>query len=104
MKDFYDIWLLIQQFDFDFQELKGIIQQVLKNRGTSAEAPPIAFLESFYDNQPRFGSSNATDVLRFGCRRVFGKIGHHQIGETIFFEIRAHSLSSAQMWHFNCRI
>ena len=51
MKDFYDIWLLIQQFDFDRQELKGIIQQILKNRGTSAEAPPIAFLESFYDNQ-----------------------------------------------------
>jgi hypothetical protein len=43
-------------------------------------------------------------VLRFGCRRVFGKIGHHQIGETIFFEIRAHSLSSAQMCHFNCQI
>jgi hypothetical protein len=54
--------------------------------------------------EPRFGSSNATDVLRFGCRRVFGKIRHHQIGETIFFEIRAHRLSSAQMYHFNCRI
>jgi hypothetical protein len=35
-------------------------------------------------DDPRFGSSNATDVLRFGCRRVFRKIGHHQIGETIF--------------------
>lgn len=51
MKDFYDIWLLIQQFDFDQNELKGIIQQVLKNRGTVLETPPIAFLESFYDNQ-----------------------------------------------------
>lgn len=50
MKDFYDIWLLIQQFDFDRKELQGIIQQVLKNRGTIVEAPPIAFLESFYDN------------------------------------------------------
>lgn len=50
MKDFYDIWLLIQQFDFDHQELKEIIQQILINRGTNAEMPPIAFLESFYDN------------------------------------------------------
>ncbi len=50
MKDFYDIWLLIQQFDFDRNELRGIIQQVLKNRGTVLEASPIAFLESFYDN------------------------------------------------------
>jgi len=50
MKDFYDIWLLIQQFDFDRKELQNIIQQVLKNRGTSLEIPPIAFLETFYDN------------------------------------------------------
>lgn len=59
MKDFYDIWLLIQQFDFDLQELQGIIHQVLKNRGTSAEAPPIAFLESFYDNQIKKDKWNA---------------------------------------------
>jgi predicted nucleotidyltransferase component of viral defense system len=59
MKDFYDIWLLIQQFDFDRQELQGIIQQVLKNRGTSADAPPIAFLESFYDNQIKKDKWNA---------------------------------------------
>ena len=50
MKDFYDIWLLIQQFDFDRKELQGIIQQILKNRGTSPEIPPIAFLEIFYNN------------------------------------------------------
>jgi predicted nucleotidyltransferase component of viral defense system len=59
MKDFYDIWLLIQQFDFDRQELQGIIQQVLKNRGTSVEAHPIAFLESFYDNQIKKDKWNA---------------------------------------------
>lgn len=59
MKDFYDIWLLIQQFDFDLQELKGIIQQVLRNRGTSVEDPPIAFLESFYENQIKKDKWNA---------------------------------------------
>lgn len=50
MKDFYDIWLLTQQFDFDRNELKGIIHQVLVNRGTIFEDTPIAFLEAFYDN------------------------------------------------------
>lgn len=50
MKDFYDIWLLIQQFDFDRKELQDIIQEVLNNRGTILEASPKAFLESFYDN------------------------------------------------------
>lgn len=59
MKDFYDIWLLIQQFDFDRNELKEIIQQVLKNRGTVLETSPIAFLESFYDNQIKKDKWNA---------------------------------------------
>lgn len=59
MKDFYDIWLLIQQFDFDRQELRGIIQQVMKNRRTITETPPIAFLESFYDNPIKKDKWNA---------------------------------------------
>ncbi|MBS4163771.1 hypothetical protein PRO82_001077 [Candidatus Protochlamydia amoebophila] len=59
MKDFYDIWLLIQQFDFDRNELKGIIQQVLVNRGTVFEATPIAFLEAFYDNSIKKDKWNA---------------------------------------------
>lgn len=59
MKDFYDIWLLIQQFDFDRKELHGIIHQVLKNRGTSPEILPIAFLESFYDNPIKKDKWNA---------------------------------------------
>lgn len=59
MKDFYDIWLLIQQFDFDRNELKGIIQQVLKNRGTTLEISPIAFLKTFYDNQIKKDKWNA---------------------------------------------
>ena len=59
MKDFYDIWLLIQQFDFDRKELQGIIYQILKNRGTSIEAPPIAFLETFYDNPIKKDKWNA---------------------------------------------
>lgn len=59
MKDFYDIWLLIQQFDFDRKELQGIIHQVLKNRGTFVEVPPIAFLETFYDNPIKKDKWNA---------------------------------------------
>lgn len=50
MKDFYDIWLLIHQFDFDHKELNEIIRRVIKNRGTFVESPPVAFLESFYNN------------------------------------------------------
>ncbi len=59
MKDFYDIWLLIQQFDCDRNELQGIIHQILKNRGTSVEIPPIAFLETFYDYRIKKDNWNA---------------------------------------------
>lgn len=59
MKDFYDIWLLIQQFDFDRQELHHIIQQILKNRGTVVDGTPIAFLESFYNNSIKKDKWNA---------------------------------------------
>ena len=59
MKDFFDIWLLIQQFDFDRKELQETIQQVLKNRGTVVETLPIAFLESFYGNQIKKDKWNA---------------------------------------------
>ena len=59
MKDFYDIWLLIQQFDFDRKELQEIIQQVLKNRGTTLESSPSAFLESFYGSSIKKDKWNA---------------------------------------------
>lgn len=59
MKDFYDVWQLIQQFDFDRKELNEIIQQVLKNRGTVIEGVPVAFLESFYDSPIREDKWNA---------------------------------------------
>lgn len=50
MKDFYDIWLLIHQFQFDRKELNSIILQVLKNRDTPIHKIPEAFSESFYND------------------------------------------------------
>jgi len=48
MKDFYDIWNLIQQHKFDHDQLYKIIQQVLQNRGTEITEKPKAFTEEFY--------------------------------------------------------
>ena len=59
MKDFYDIWLLTQQFDFDRAALQAIIRQVLKNRGTVADTLPAAFLEPFYGNPIKQDKWNA---------------------------------------------
>lgn len=59
MKDFYDIWLLIHQFDFDRKQLQEIVQQVMKNRGTTLETSPIAFMETFYANSIKKDKWNA---------------------------------------------
>ncbi|MBS4169944.1 hypothetical protein NEOC95_000663 [Neochlamydia sp. AcF95] len=50
MKDFYDIWLLIQQLDFDRDELQAIIQQIIKNCGTIVKSSSLAFEKAFYNH------------------------------------------------------
>lgn len=50
MKDFYDIWLITQQFPLDQLELFSIIKKVLKRRDTDIKNIPKAFTEAFYNN------------------------------------------------------
>ena len=50
MKDFYDIWLLLQQHSFDLKELESVIQKVLHRRNTKMDQMPRAFSPSFYTN------------------------------------------------------
>jgi len=50
MKDFYDIWLLTQQFPLDREELIAIVRKVLKKRDTDLSEIPRAFTEAFYNN------------------------------------------------------
>lgn len=47
MKDFYDIWLLSRQFDFDGDQLAKAIQLTFDQRETPLEDKIIAFQESF---------------------------------------------------------
>ncbi len=47
MKDFYDIWLLSRQFDFDGTQLAEAIRLTFKQRGTSLPDKIDAFQESF---------------------------------------------------------
>jgi hypothetical protein len=52
MKDFFDAWFLSQSFDFDGVELAGSIKTTFTRRGTSIEATPICFTDTFF-NDPR---------------------------------------------------
>ncbi len=47
MKDFFDIWLLSRQFDFDGPLLAQAVQRTFANRGTAMVTDPIAFTTAF---------------------------------------------------------
>lgn len=47
MKDFFDIWILSRQFDFDGVVLTEAIQKTFANRGTPISVEPTAFTRSF---------------------------------------------------------
>lgn len=47
MKDFYDIWLLLRQFDFDGAKLATAIARTFSHRGTTVVAQPTAFTQAF---------------------------------------------------------
>ena len=49
MKDFYDIWLLARQFDFDSRQLQSAISGTLLNRGTNLPEEIIAFSGEFIE-------------------------------------------------------
>ena len=47
MKDFYDVWLLARQFDFDGALLAKAIAATFANRETAFDVAPIAFTPEF---------------------------------------------------------
>ncbi len=47
MKDFYDIWLLLQQFSFEGEVLARAIRNTFENRGTALQATPLALTKEF---------------------------------------------------------
>ncbi len=53
MKDFFDIWLLSRQFDFDGPILARAIEGTFSRRGTSITAEPFALTKEFATDVPR---------------------------------------------------
>ena len=51
MKDFYDIWLLSRQFDFNGPELAQAIRLTFERRGTALPSEVEAFTPSFVDDK-----------------------------------------------------
>jgi hypothetical protein len=53
MKDFYDIWFLSKQFDFNGHVLAEAITKTFKIRKTEIPAQPSVFKKSFSEDQTR---------------------------------------------------
>ena len=53
MKDFYIVWLLSRQFDFDGRTLSAAVKNTFTNRQTDIPAHPVAFGETFSKDPSR---------------------------------------------------
>lgn len=51
MKDFYDIWLMMRQFDFDGLRLAEALNRTFEKRGTSLPQHKPLFVEEIYDEK-----------------------------------------------------
>jgi hypothetical protein len=51
MKDFYDIWLLARQFDFDGRALGAAVRATFENRATTIDPEPVAFQPEFFESE-----------------------------------------------------
>lgn len=60
MKDFYDIWLLSELFDHDFQTLRQAVMNTFERRDVSLPTTiPESFTEEFYQNKMKQTQWNA---------------------------------------------
>jgi len=50
MKDFFDIWLISRQFDFDGPLLTRAMESTFRNRNTAIEAVPVALTPAFSES------------------------------------------------------
>lgn len=79
MKDFYDVWTMVNQFQIKPEKIAPVIRDVFQNRKTTVRESPKAFSEAFY-NTPK--TLERWDSFLKG-------IGHDPISfETVIFEIR----------------
>jgi len=84
MKDFYDIWTLINQFQIKPENITPIIKKVFANRKTTIKEFPKAFTKDFYNS--------SKTIERWG--NFLKEIGHEDIPfEKVISDIKKFFLS-----------
>ena len=78
MKDFYDVWLLSRQFDFDGDKLAEAIRLTFKRRGTKMPLEIEAFTGSFIETKQvqwrAFGKRIRHDQIPASFREIIASI------------------------------
>lgn len=97
MKDFYDIWLLSRQFDFDGKQLGEAIRLTLEHRGTVLPEVVVAFTRGFIDaKQVQWSAFNK----RLGQEHVPADFGEVVAAVEAFLEpIVSAQMSGTQALH-----
>ena len=98
MKDFFDIWLLSRQFDFDGNILTEAERLTLEHRGTKAPNEIAAFSKAFIDDKQVWNAFRN----RLGLDHVPEDFGKVVAAVEIFIKPIADALASdtdkAQQW------
>ncbi|MCP4414362.1 MAG: nucleotidyl transferase AbiEii/AbiGii toxin family protein [Gammaproteobacteria bacterium] len=74
MKDFYDIWLLSRQFEFDGEILTEAVRLTLENRGTEIPEIMTVFTEEFVDTKQDQWSAFHNRLEQEYVPKKFGEI------------------------------
>ncbi len=77
MKDFFDIWLLSRQFDFDGKTLADALKKTFEHRGTAIQDEPVALTEAF-----SMDSSKQIQWRAFIRKGRFENVPH-ELGEVV---------------------
>ena len=77
MKDFFDIWILARQYDFDGRSLASAVQRTLANRETDLSPVPLALTTTFADDAAKVAQ------WRGFCRKLKSTIAPEDLAVVI---------------------
>lgn len=74
MKDFYDVWILSHNFNFDIQKLSEAVKRTFEHRNTELSSDIIAFTDEFPDLKQMQWKAFLNKIKRDDIPESFGKL------------------------------
>src|SRR5438105_15730993 len=93
MKDFFDIWLLSREFEFDGSTLAEAIERTFAHRGAEVQPRPVAFTSAFAEDAAKAAQWRAF-VRRSRLESAPGDLGEVISAIAVFLEPVAEALTA----------